>query len=84
MYRSCKSGMKSRTSIPNVQGSYYAGWGMQQAFLRSAQSLSPTVLGFLKWMPELILSSAAFPCLQVASFALMLVSLMYNSCLFVV
>jgi hypothetical protein len=50
-----------------VQGGYYAGWGMQQAFLGCAQSLSPTVVGFLKWTPELILGSAAFPCLQVGT-----------------
>ena len=31
----------------------------------SLRSLTPTVFSFLKWSPELILSSAAFPALQV-------------------
>lgn len=48
-----------------VQGSYYAGRGLQRGFLSSTQSLGPRVLTFLGWVPELILGSAAIPSLQV-------------------
>ena len=47
-----------------LQGGLFAGKGAQRAFMISLRSLAPTVFSFLKWSPELILSSAAFPALQ--------------------
>ncbi|BDA50147.1 probable E3 ubiquitin-protein ligase MARCH2 at N-terminal half [Coccomyxa sp. Obi] len=52
-----------------IQGSYYAGRGLQRGFLSSTQSLGPRMLAFLGWVPELILGSAAFPPLQFPIFA---------------
>jgi hypothetical protein len=48
-----------------AQGGFCAGRGAQQAFRASTASLSPSLLAFLKWAPELILGSTAFPSLQV-------------------
>lgn len=52
--------------MPPSQGGVFAGRGAHQAFLASTRSLSPPLMAFLKWAPELILGSAAFPSLQVS------------------